>query len=228
MHHRNGSLLVIPHPAEFVLGNIIINLDISIVYQHWADTGSWILPCGRPGPIFCLLVGVSSDYAQPITGQVTKVTCPVIGRAQPELTPSKRQKMGPEPHLSSIFKDKGWWAGDARNQGISIHGTTGDTRSQGISIHGTTGDTRSQGISRQDIDLVIHVYSADAGDRIFRLCGQYHACWCTGSLCHQVICSHGIDHLGRKVLGLHKDGFQQCHLSVAKWHKNANNIFTFS
>ena len=167
MHHRNGSLLVIPHPAEFVLGNITINLDISIVYQHWADTGSWILPCGRP-----------------------------------------------EPHLSSIFKDKGWWAGDARNQGISIHGTTGDTRSQGI--------------SRQDIDWVIHVYSADAGDRIFRLCGQYHACWCTGSLCHQVICSHGIDHLGRKVLGLHKDGFQQCHLSVAKWQKNANNIFTFS
>ena len=48
-----------------------------------------------PGPVFCLLLGVSSDYAQPITGQVTEVTCPVIGRAQPELTPSKRQKMGP-------------------------------------------------------------------------------------------------------------------------------------
>ena len=41
-----------------------------------------------PGPVFCLLLGVSSDYAQPITGQVTEVTCPVIGRAQPELTPS--------------------------------------------------------------------------------------------------------------------------------------------
>ena len=49
-----------------------------------------------PGPVFCLLLGVSSDYAQPITGQVTEVTCPVIGRAQPELTPSKRQKTGPE------------------------------------------------------------------------------------------------------------------------------------
>ena len=49
----------------------------------------------RPGPIFCVLFGVSSDYAQPITGQVTEVTCPVIGRAQPELTPSKRQKTGP-------------------------------------------------------------------------------------------------------------------------------------
>ena len=48
-----------------------------------------------PGPVFCLLLGVSSDYAQPITGQVTEVTCPVIGQAQPELTPSKRQKTGP-------------------------------------------------------------------------------------------------------------------------------------
>ena len=47
------------------------------------------------GLVFCLLLGVSSDYAQPITGQVTEVTCPVIGRAQPELTLSKRQKTGP-------------------------------------------------------------------------------------------------------------------------------------
>ena len=51
--------------------------------------------CSRPGPVFCLQLGVSSDYAQPITGQVTEVTCPVIGRAQPELTTSKRQKTGP-------------------------------------------------------------------------------------------------------------------------------------
>ena len=47
------------------------------------------------GPIFFLFFRVSSDYAQPITGQVTEVTCPVIGRAQHELTPSKRQKTGP-------------------------------------------------------------------------------------------------------------------------------------
>ena len=47
-------------------------------------------------PVFCLLLGVSSDYAQPITGQVTEVTCPVIGQAQPELTPSRRQKTGPD------------------------------------------------------------------------------------------------------------------------------------
>ena len=55
----------------------------------------WYIDPVRPGPIFCLLLGVSSDYAQPITGQVTEVTCPVIGRAQPELTPSKRQKTDP-------------------------------------------------------------------------------------------------------------------------------------
>ena len=48
-----------------------------------------------PGPVFCLLLGVSSDYAQPITDQITEVTCPVIGQAQAELTLSKRQKTGP-------------------------------------------------------------------------------------------------------------------------------------
>ena len=50
---------------------------------------------GWPGPVFCPLLGVSSDYAQPITGQVTEVTCPVIGQAQPELTLNKIQKTGP-------------------------------------------------------------------------------------------------------------------------------------
>ena len=47
------------------------------------------------GPFLCLLLVVSSDYAQPITDQVTEITCPLIGRAQSERTPSKRQKMGP-------------------------------------------------------------------------------------------------------------------------------------
>ena len=45
--------------------------------------------------VFCLLIWVSSDYAQPIARQVTEVACPGIGQAQPELTPSKRQKTGP-------------------------------------------------------------------------------------------------------------------------------------
>ena len=39
------------------------------------------------------MLEISSDYAQPITGHVTEVTCPVIGRAQLELTPSNRQNM---------------------------------------------------------------------------------------------------------------------------------------
>ena len=47
------------------------------------------------GPVFCLLLGVSPDYAQPITGQVTELTCPMIGRAQSEVIPSKGQKTGP-------------------------------------------------------------------------------------------------------------------------------------
>ena len=64
-----------------------------------------VQPCyqlRRSGPVFCLLLGVSSDYAQPITGQVTEVTCPVIGRAQTEPTPSKRQKMGPDFVFSGL------------------------------------------------------------------------------------------------------------------------------
>ena len=71
---------------------------ITIISHEWydlycdADFKQW------PGPVFCLLLRVSSDYAQPITGQVTEVTCPVIGWAQPELTWSKRHKMGPGAH----------------------------------------------------------------------------------------------------------------------------------
>ena len=37
------------------------------------------IPC--PVPVFCLLLGVSSGCAWPITGQVTSVSWPVIGRA---------------------------------------------------------------------------------------------------------------------------------------------------
>ena len=66
------------HEANFVI------IDGTEVYQRKTWT------------VFCLLLGVSSDYAPPITGQVTEVTCHVIGRAQPQLTPSKRQKTGPD------------------------------------------------------------------------------------------------------------------------------------
>ena len=69
------------------------------------NMGTYILVRNRyiettPGPVFCLLLLVSSDCAQPITGQVTEVTCPVIGQAQPELTPNKRQKTGPDVYCS--------------------------------------------------------------------------------------------------------------------------------
>ena len=46
------------------------------------------------GPVSYHLLAVSSDYAQPITGRVTEAICPVIGRAQPGITLSKRQKTG--------------------------------------------------------------------------------------------------------------------------------------
>ena len=49
----------------------------------------------KSGPVFSLLLGVSSDYTKPITGKVIDVTCPVIIPAQPELALSKRHKTGP-------------------------------------------------------------------------------------------------------------------------------------
>ena len=49
---------------------------------------------GISKPVFCLLLGVSSGSARPITGQVASVTWLVIGWAKSELTPSKRHKTG--------------------------------------------------------------------------------------------------------------------------------------
>ena len=75
--------------------------EIIIFVSYSNNKCSWIIinnnnQIPSPGPVFCLLLGVSSDYAQPITGQVTEVTCPVMCWAQSELTLSKRQKTGPE------------------------------------------------------------------------------------------------------------------------------------
>ena len=70
------------HRRAFITFNIFHQITESLGFENWA--------------CFCLLLGVSSGYAQPITGQVTEVTCPVIGQAQPELTPSKRRKTGPD------------------------------------------------------------------------------------------------------------------------------------
>ena len=75
------------------------------------------------GSVFCVLLRVSSDYAQPITGQVTEVTYPVIGWAQPELTPSKRQKTDPVVvHRHSNLPICTIWASPwARNIQIKYH-----------------------------------------------------------------------------------------------------------
>ena len=94
LHWCHMRLNVIRSPATpfLVQVNNTEIIDSFFMGTHW----SLEVPLTkRPGPVFCLLLGVSSDYAPPITGQVTEVTCPVIGWAQPELTPSKRQKTGP-------------------------------------------------------------------------------------------------------------------------------------
>ena len=106
------------------------------------------------GPVFCLLLGVSSDYAQPITGKVSEVTCPVIGWAKPELTRSKRQKTGPDqiwgyidtsmfthcslmmPHVDTDLSQH--WLGNVDLSSVSFCGTHLGPISQGllrISIH---------------------------------------------------------------------------------------------
>ena len=81
--------MCVHHHQNFVYA--VINNGIKD-YKCHCRSKRYHLP--KPGPVFSLLLEVSSDYAQPITGQVTEVTCPVIGRAQSELTPSKRQRTG--------------------------------------------------------------------------------------------------------------------------------------
>ena len=75
----------------------MLETDVLVFTHFYNDAQNHLedLEDQKPGSVFCLLLGVSSDYAQPITSQVTDVTCLVIGRAPSELTPSKRQKVGP-------------------------------------------------------------------------------------------------------------------------------------
>ena len=68
---------------------MLTKINVTNVYE--VTRPQWVKSTGS---VFCLLFRVRSVYDQPITGQVTEVTCPMIGRAQPELTPSKRQKTG--------------------------------------------------------------------------------------------------------------------------------------
>ena len=50
-------------------------------WYSWYSWSHFNIKIVFPGPVFCLLLRVSSGYAQPITGQVTEVTCPVVGQA---------------------------------------------------------------------------------------------------------------------------------------------------
>ena len=67
-----------------------MRFEPSSFHSAFPPTGTLSLP-GFPsnlwssGPIFCLLLGVSSDCAQPITGHVTEEIWPVIGQAHPGL-----------------------------------------------------------------------------------------------------------------------------------------------
>ena len=82
-------------------------LGISWLCGGWWLGAFWCQMKAGSGPVICLLLGVSSDYARPITGQVTEVACPVIGWAQPGLTRSKRQKTGPVFRNDVTLKIKG-------------------------------------------------------------------------------------------------------------------------
>ena len=77
------------------------------IFPFFLEWPSW-------GPVLCLLLEVSSDYAQPIAGQVTEVTCSVIGQAQPEITPSNRPKASLDIMLSDLEGQ--------RNPDSKVHG----------------------------------------------------------------------------------------------------------
>ena len=98
--------IVTRHTSRLIVKSCICSCSVGFDIRKSVVAGlthihvlNWIWFCRdasiRPKPVFYILLGVSSDYVQPITGQVTEVTCPVIGWAQPELTQSKIQKTGP-------------------------------------------------------------------------------------------------------------------------------------
>ena len=110
--HRSGSTL-----ARVMACDLMTPSHYWNYYWLIKDEIPFLKPLHLPGaydsttgPIFCLSLGVSSDYAQPITGQVTEVTFPVIGRAQSELTPSKLQPrlvvsvIGARQYIPFIYK----------------------------------------------------------------------------------------------------------------------------
>ena len=111
-NHNHLWPVLVTGNCTFTNKSFVFQLKLHLdVFEHIINGYSSLVPVMAwcpvdmelsPGPVFCVLLGVNSDYAQPITGQVTEVTCPVIGRAQPELTPSKRQKTGPDQVMTQV------------------------------------------------------------------------------------------------------------------------------
>ena len=73
------------HTIPFCIKHAFFLMKISAFHMkcHWMCSwgSNWWCVSISSGPVFCLLLGVTSGYAQPITGQVTSVTWPVIGWA---------------------------------------------------------------------------------------------------------------------------------------------------
>ena len=69
------------HLISYIL---LINLILCNYYDSKSIVKTWSRFLAR-----------SVLFAQPNTGQFTEVTCSVIGRTQPELTPNKKQNDGP-------------------------------------------------------------------------------------------------------------------------------------
>ena len=71
----------------------VLNLTCWL-YLVWLNkflSDCWPPECFLPGPVFCLLLWVSSGCARPITGQVTSIASPLVGWAHSELTLIKRE-----------------------------------------------------------------------------------------------------------------------------------------
>ena len=84
--------------------HMCVNIRQNITKIHW------------PGPVFCLLLRVSSGCARPFTGQVTSVTWPVIGWAESELTPGRDRKWA----LDSINIESQLWDLSMQTFGIML------------------------------------------------------------------------------------------------------------
>ena len=73
----NMQRIIIYPNAGFVYWCIYASFSLSELGEKWwkifQDPGMNLK--NSPGPVFCLLLGVSSDYAQPITGYWSNLPC---------------------------------------------------------------------------------------------------------------------------------------------------------